>query len=248
MQNVVGSILYYSTDKFLKEKLGVNNDQHRIEMIDSISRIKQNPDFEFPSETTPKFGSLKIAPKIPVSESMLRLKCIDGPCTKREDIVTENCNIIGRLADPSVLTFPDLHISRKHCQLILRGNTVYLKDLGSTTGTFVRISLPIKQPDNSYKNSETKLINGSLFRIGMSEFQVIMQDGCVGLKIYEGPKKGEEFLLDKTTITIGRTPTNEISIPTDSEMSSKHATLFIKADGLYIRDENSTNKYFIINW
>jgi pSer/pThr/pTyr-binding forkhead associated (FHA) protein len=69
---------------------------------------------------------------------------------------------IGRVGGKADIQIDDPEISRLHCAVEVRGNTILLSDLGSTNGTFV---------DNS-RVLATRLKRMSQFRIGSSYLEI----------------------------------------------------------------------------
>src|SRR3954454_10382242 len=63
-------------------------------------------------------------------------------------------------------------ISKRHCAVMVRGSQVFVRDFGSTNGTFVNGALV---------QGETELHNGDLLKVGPLEFKV-------GLKPHPAPK------------------------------------------------------------
>jgi serine phosphatase RsbU (regulator of sigma subunit) len=64
------------------------------------------------------------------------LTVVQGVTIERAVAVTSEPLVLGR--DPSRPFFlPDVDVSRAHCELRLVGDTVFVRDLGSTNGTFV---------------------------------------------------------------------------------------------------------------
>ncbi|MDR9779017.1 FHA domain-containing protein, partial [Rhizobium hidalgonense] len=64
-----------------------------------------------------------------------KIKAVAGPFVGQEITIDQN-KIIGR--DPSVdIVLQGGHISRRHAELSIRDNQLWLKDLNSANGTFV---------------------------------------------------------------------------------------------------------------
>lgn len=101
-----------------------------------------------------------------------------------------------------------------------------LKDIGSTTGTFIKL-LKMK-----------KLELGMLVEMGSYTFLVKEIQGIqLVLEVVEGSEQPFviEVEIDKR-VTIGRKATNKISFPDDAHMSNTHACIFSIGNCLYIED------------
>ena len=68
---------------------------------------------------------------------------------------------VGRL-DDNAFQVPDQSVSSHHCEIILRGNDVMVKDLGSTNGSFV----------NGQQVTEAALKPGQILRLGQVELRL----------------------------------------------------------------------------
>ena len=66
-------------------------------------------------------------------------------------------------------------MSRKHCEITTHNGEFYLKDLGSTTGTFLMI------------RDKIALKQGMMFQMGLSEFRVNEMGKNIELNVFEGP-------------------------------------------------------------
>lgn len=68
---------------------------------------------------------------------------------------------IGRL-DDNLFQLPEQSVSSHHCEIILRGNEVVVKDLNSTNGTFI----------NGEQVSEKVIKPGQVLRLGQVELRL----------------------------------------------------------------------------
>ena len=80
--------------------------------------------------------------------------------------VHNNIFSIGRL-DSSDLILSSSSVSRKHAQLIIESDELYIKDLNSKNGTYINGKL---------NGDKTILHNGDLLKIGISEFKVFSKE------------------------------------------------------------------------
>lgn len=91
-----------------------------------------------------------------------------------------------------------------------------------------------------------------MFQLGSSEFRVtIIRDGVaetnpkIIIEMFEGASESKITELGKSGGYLGRVPGNEISIPEDQQVSSKHAHISYSNGKFYLNDEGSTNKTWV---
>jgi pSer/pThr/pTyr-binding forkhead associated (FHA) protein len=92
---------------------------------------------------------------------MAKLVLLSAGMTGRtHDLKTEKTTV-GRVEDN---TFPiaEPSVSSHHCEVLLRGNDVIIKDLNSTNGTFI----------NGEKVSESPIKPGQILRLGQVEMRL----------------------------------------------------------------------------
>jgi transcriptional regulator with GAF, ATPase, and Fis domain len=89
------------------------------------------------------------------------LAVVDGPSRGARAAVGSEIARIGT-ADGNDLVLADRTVSRFHCELSLRGNTIILRDCGSTNGTMI----------DGVRVREAEIPPGTLVRIGSSAFHV----------------------------------------------------------------------------
>ena len=73
---------------------------------------------------------------------------------------------------------------------------------------------------------------------------VANEEACL-VQIY-GPMLGKKFALDKKETTIGRGESCEIVLELDN-VSRRHCTLLLRTDGVFLRDNGSTNGTYLNN-
>lgn len=85
---------------------------------------------------------------------------------------------IGRGKDCSLILAEttDKSLSRQHCQIVLKNDEVFIRDAGSSNGTFVNGK---KLPDGTVNlgsdichDTDVYLINGDVFNLGNNVFQI----------------------------------------------------------------------------
>jgi transcriptional regulator with PAS, ATPase and Fis domain len=93
------------------------------------------------------------------------LAVIDGPSRGARAAVGSEIARIGT-ADGNDLVLADRTVSRFHCELGVRGNTIIIRDCGSTNGTVI----------DGVRIREAEIPPGTLVRIGGSAFRVELGD------------------------------------------------------------------------
>jgi pSer/pThr/pTyr-binding forkhead associated (FHA) protein len=71
-------------------------------------------------------------------------------------------------------------ISKRHCALLVRGNRVFLRDFGSTNGTFVNDELV---------KTERQLKHNDVLKVGPLLFRVLIEEGAVSEPTPSPPAK-----------------------------------------------------------
>ena len=98
---------------------------------------------------------------------------------------------IGRVDDNS-FQIPEGSVSSHHCEVLLRGNDVVIKDLSSTNGTFI----------NGQKTSEAVLKPGQILRLGQVEMRLESGEAQAA--------SGKKNLPDKTMVIPQGVKLNEL--------------------------------------
>lgn len=137
-------------------------------------------------------------------------------------IIGDNGAALGRHSASNDMVISESFVSRRHCEIkyfqrlespsrqqaVHDGETTnfYLRDIGSTTGTFVMV------------RSEVLLKSNMMFQMGLSEFKVIMtsKPSMCELHVFEGPSRNRMVPVDDTGLTIGRDPNNSFCVQEDS--------------------------------
>jgi pSer/pThr/pTyr-binding forkhead associated (FHA) protein len=129
---------------------------------------------------------------------------------------------IGRV-DDNTFQIAQPSISSHHCEVLLRGNDVVIKDLNSTNGTFI---------NNQQVTGEAVLRAGQILRLGQIEIRLESGSGGGG-----------------ATGTNKRTPidsTMVISKGVSLEQLEQGPQGFDTTKGVFTKKTNKTNKWFII--
>lgn len=183
----------------------------------------------------------------------LIIQPIEGPQSNFYHI-KEQGGKIGRHSHNELVIY-DESVSRYHAQIIFKNNEFYLKDIGSTTGTYTKV------------NNLLNLTVDMIIEIGSYQFLIAEihihpksvspspepqqevsdnQDNRthIKLEVYDGP---EEHQKCSYTIyesgSIGRKVNNHICFADDLHMSNIHCKIILINDNYFLEDMSSTNGY-----
>lgn len=139
---------------------------------------------------------------------------------------------VGRVED-NTFQIADASVSSHHCEILLRGTDVVIKDLNSTNGTFI----------NDEKISESVLKPGQKLRLGQVELSLETGDAATTTVAPGGapapmtgtPKKQ----LDQTVVM-------KRGVSLDDLEKGPGSTGFDTATKGFSKKSNQTNKWFLI--
>src|SRR6267143_613774 len=139
---------------------------------------------------------------------------------------------IGR-NDANIVRLEEKDVSRQHGRLVRESGHYYIEDLNSFTG--IRV--------NGEKIIGKRLLHdGDLIQI--SEYDLILQEGPEGQRAklvgISGKHRGEELLLDRSPIRLGRSEENDLRIEHPS-ISRKHLRLHLDNGTWKVMDAESRN-------
>ena len=93
---------------------------------------------------------------------MAKLVVLSAGFNGRTHELNVDTTTIGRVED-NTFQIADASVSSHHCEILLRGSEVVIKDLGSTNGSFI----------NGEKISESVLKPGQTLKLGQIELQLV---------------------------------------------------------------------------
>ena len=125
---------------------------------------------------------------------------------------------IGR-SDDNVFQIADPSVSSHHCEVLLRGSDVVVRDLNSTNGTYI----------NGKETKEDVLKPGQILRLGQIEMR--LETGA--------PASSTKQQLDRTRVIPGGVST------TDLDQAHRGGTFDTKAAG-FSKRTNKVNQIFVI--
>lgn len=136
------------------------------------------------------------------------------------------------------------YISSYHADLIQHGTKIYLRDAGSTNGTFVN-------EKKLERGESVPLQNFSIFRLYDESFILIGQvtpsaKAAAGVAFLRNPSTMTVRVLSENTIQLGRRHAWEDGTMSDPKISRNHADITLRDDGFYLTD-TSMNGTWINN-
>lgn len=141
---------------------------------------------------------------------------------------------IGRLED-NTFQIPEPSVSSHHCEVLLRGNDVVVRDLNSTNGTFI----------NGEKVSESPLKPGQVLRLGQIEMRLEPEGAPAGAPSAPAPAAAPAHApaaAKKTSETLAMTRGVSLN---ELEQGSKTGGFGTAGKG-FSKKDNKINKIFII--
>ncbi len=146
---------------------------------------------------------------------MARLVVLTAGLTGRSCELKVDRTTIGRLED-NAFQVPEPSVSSHHCEVLLRGSQVVVKDLNSTNGTFI----------DGDQISEAPLKPGQVLRLGQVELR--LEDAAAA-----PPKK-----------PLGSTQVVQQGVKID-DLDSGTRTIKLPADSLFKKKSNKINLVFM---
>lgn len=148
---------------------------------------------------------------------------------------------IGRHSTNQIAIY-DESVSRYHSAILYENHVFYLKDIGSTTGTFIKVvdPLPLKLNMIIEIGSYQFLVQNIYIDTGSSKPEE--SQSHVKLIMYESPEEVYEntFVLTHGS-SIGRKSSTTYSFEADLHMSNLHCKINLIGNRFYLEDMESTN-------
>ncbi len=151
---------------------------------------------------------------------MAKLVLLSEGFTGRSHELKVEKTTIGRV-DDNTFPIPEASVSSHHCEILLKGNDVVIKDLNSTNGTFI----------NGEQVTESVLKPGQILRVGKIEMRLETEASASAPAATKKP-------VDQTLVIPRGVSLNEL------EQGSRGG--FDTTSKGFSKKENKTNKMFII--
>ena len=230
-------------DKKIKNK-EILVENKKIEIEESFDEITSKSELTARDE-----GNDKIKKKKVINSDYIIIKSLENP-SNFEYVINNEIVTIGRHSSNNIVIFDEI-ISRHHAKVIKKKKGFYLKDCGSTIGTFLKIREPIKIEKNmifEIGSYQFKITN--LFVKESTDFENKILDSFVEFSCYlkldnnnsENSEIEENFFFKlQSGETIGRKLNNTINFESDLHLSNIHCKINLIEDHFYFEDIKSTN-------
>ena len=149
---------------------------------------------------------------------MLKLVALSPGMAGRTHELKSDKTTIGRVEDNS-FQIVEPSVSSHHCEILLRGSEVMVRDLNSTNGTYI----------SGEKISERTLKPGQILRLGQVEMRLET----------DAPGAPGKMHFDRTTVIPGGVALTEL------EQGARGGAFGTKGSG-FSKKDNRVNKIFII--
>jgi predicted component of type VI protein secretion system len=123
---------------------------------------------------------------------MLKLVALSEGYTGCSHSLTVERTTVGRVED-NAFTIPEPSVSSHHCEILLKGNEVVVRDLDSTNGTFI----------NDERITEGVLKPGQILRLGQLELRLESGDAPTAAP---GKKAPDQTLVVPQGVRFGDNP------------------------------------------
>ena len=150
-------------------------------------------------------------------------------------------------------------VSGSHCNVIWKRDAYYIQDIGSTYGTFYRISQKKLEACETYELGSVEIRVKKIYIANRQSPAVVhstvsledlLEEGpvektppyfnYVSLEMTKGGKLIKEFDIVESG-TIGRKVTCSVSVVNDDHMSGSHCSIYFRDGSFWIEDTNSMN-------
>lgn len=148
---------------------------------------------------------------------MPRLVVLSEGLTGRSHELKGESTTVGRVED-NAFQIPDSSVSSHHCEILLRGSEVVIRDLNSTNGTFI----------NGQQITEATLKPSQILRLGQVEVRLEGEQGA------GGSPAGRKMTLDHTQV-----------VPQGIKMGELDQTIKMGNPG-FEKKSNKGTKIFIV--
>jgi len=160
---------------------------------------------------------------------------LDGPHKGEMALLSETAVSFGCTPD-NAFVFDDRGGHARYAEIHLEDEGYVLYDLGAPGGVHVRDKLVRFH----------RLVAGDTFRVSGGQYGYLERPDRPALELLavRGPNAGHRFAVPDVSITVGRTPDNDIVVDS-ARASRRHAELHFEDDRLVVTDQGSSNGTYV---
>ena len=165
---------------------------------------------------------------------MAKLQVLSGPLTGQSYELKVDTTTVGRVED-NAFQIADPSVSSHHCEILLQGNDVVIRDLNSTNGSFI----------NGEKITESVLKPGQTLRLGQIELRI--DDGSPA----PAPSAPRPVSAAAPAPASGTKPRQEQTMVVQrgvslDQLAEPRTAGFDKANTGFTKKTNNVNRWFLI--
>jgi ABC-type multidrug transport system ATPase subunit len=150
--------------------------------------------------------------------------------------------LIGRMRYGATVEIDDPLVGRKHAMIKKENNQIFIKDLNSLNGTYLNGNkMDTDVWTEITKGDEIKIVS-ELIEIVDTEISESSYNTTAEIPALKSDFK--QKIIDKGTLSIGRSSTNEIVLK-DPTVSRLHARIYFEEGKFWVEDLQSANKTYV---
>jgi pSer/pThr/pTyr-binding forkhead associated (FHA) protein len=171
--------------------------------------------------------------------------------------ITRITTYLGR-KEGEILYPTDTYLSPKHCVLTYKEGKLFVEDLSSYNGVFIKIKDKTLLSDGAYVLVGQQLLQFFPFNYkdllipekpeteDIINFYGVSNKKIIALikQIFSDRSEGNRYFISSDTVSIGR-QTGDILFPEDKFMSNRHAVIIYKDENFFLIDNGSSNGIFL---
>jgi pSer/pThr/pTyr-binding forkhead associated (FHA) protein len=167
-------------------------------------------------DLTGKRFDLQTCADIIIDAYMARLVILSEGLTGKAHELTVDKTTIGRV-DDNTFPIPEASVSSHHCEILLRGTDVVVRDLNSTNGTFI---------NGNQVSGEAPLKPGQILRLGQIEMR--LEDAAAN-KATAAKKLPDQTMVIPQGVKLGQEPSTTVTFDksTFTKKSNTGTKIFI---------------------
>ncbi len=194
----------------------------------------------------PTMNNQRVSPPNPPKnqeKNQIVINSIEG-ATEVSHTINEQGARIGRHSSNQIVIY-DESVSRHHAEIFYdyANCMFYLKDIGSTTGTFLKITDAVElKLDMILEIGSYQLMVSNIFVHNSTNIEDVINNSSIEFTIYESPEETQDRVFTLASgSSIGRKANNAVCFSDDLHMSNLHCKVNLIGSQFFFEDMASTN-------